>query len=63
MKFFVKVAKSAKSGNPYLSLWVDFGYRKTVVCFDGQLCAEMLQRDYDELIMQPIGTKFEVDSI
>ena len=52
MKIYVEKRTSKKTG-PYVAMVIDFGYRKAVLSFDYNLCAEALNMTvaqmYDEL--------------
>lgn len=63
MKIYVERRLSKKNGNPYVALSVDLGYRKAMVSYDYNLCAEVLkmsvQQMYEELNRNQI---IEVDT-
>ena len=53
MKIYVEKRTSKKTGNPYVALTIDLGYRKAVLSYDYNLCAEVLKisvaQMYEEL--------------
>lgn len=53
MKIYVEKRLSKKNGNPYVALTIDLGYRKAMLSYDYNLCAEVLKMSvsqmYDEL--------------
>ena len=62
MKLYVEQKTSKKTGNPYVALILDLGYRKAMLSYDYNLCAEVLKMSvaqmYEEL--RTCGT-IEVD--
>ncbi len=64
MKIYVEKRTSKKTGNPYVALTIDLGYREAVLSYDYNLCAEVLKMSvaqmYDELNCNPkieLGTE------
>ena len=53
MKIYVVKKILIKTGAPYVALIIDLGYRKAVLSYDYNLCAEVLKMSlaqmYDEL--------------
>lgn len=52
MKYFIKVAKSEKTGKMYACLVCDLGYRMVNISFDTNLCAELLGVSIKDLLSE-----------
>lgn len=61
MKFFIEKRKSEKSGNEYVALYVDVGYREYCLTFDSSVCADILDMKQSELSLIPLNEKIYVE--
>lgn len=52
MKIYVELKTSKKTGNPYVALCLDLGYRKAMISYDYNLCAEVLKMSVGQMYQE-----------
>lgn len=52
MKIYVEKRTSKKTGNTYVALIMDLGYRKAMLSYDYNLCAEVLKMSVAEMYQE-----------
>lgn len=60
MKLYVEKRKS-KSGREWLGLWMDLGYRQTVLSFDKMLISELTGKTLEELYSYELNKRIEIN--